>query len=149
MIGRSPRARRTGDPGIEAVFDESIEYDDSQLFSGGINPANLPLEKTSTNECNPVYPHHFLKVNTIFEVIQQAGLRTAWSDKHAAYDLVNGPSGTGVMDLYTPEINSLIKNGARQRRRSAERWRKRRHQFTSGRQGIGLYDLHPGGRSLR
>jgi hypothetical protein len=93
------------------VFDESIEYDDSQLFSGGINPANLPLEKTSTGECNPVYPHHFLKVNTIFEVIQQAGLRTAWSDKHAAYDLVNGPSGAGVMDLYTPEINSLIANG--------------------------------------
>jgi hypothetical protein len=107
----APGTDCAGDPGIEAVFDESIEYDDSQLFSGGINPANLPLEKTSTGECNPVYPHHFLKVNTIFEVIQQAGLRTAWSDKHAAYDLVNGPSGAGVMDLYTPEINSLIANG--------------------------------------
>jgi hypothetical protein len=107
----APGTDCAGDPGIEAVFDESIEYDDSQLFSGGINPANLPLEKTSTGECNPVYPHHFLKVNTIFEVIQQSGLRTAWSDKHAAYDLVNGPSGAGVMDLYTPEINSLIANG--------------------------------------
>ena len=107
----APGTNCTGSPGIEAVFDESIEYDDSQLFSGGINPAYLPLEKTTAGDCNPVYPHHFLKVNTIFEVIRQAGLLTAWSDKHAAYDLVNGPSGTGVMDLYTPEVNSLIVNG--------------------------------------
>jgi hypothetical protein len=45
-----------------------------------------------------------LRVNTIFEVAKAAGLRTAWSDKHPAYDLVNGPSGHGVDDLYTPEI---------------------------------------------
>jgi len=32
--------------------------------------------------------------------------RTAWADKHPAYDLVNGPSGTGVDDLYTPEITN-------------------------------------------
>jgi hypothetical protein len=44
-------------------------------------------------------------------VIRAAGYHTAWSDKHPAYDLVNGPSGSGVADLYTPEINSLIKNG--------------------------------------
>jgi hypothetical protein len=58
-----------------------------------------------------VFPHDFLKVNTIFEVIHRAGGRTAWSDKHPAYDIVNGPSGAGVDDLYTPEINSLIANG--------------------------------------
>jgi hypothetical protein len=45
-------------------------------------------------------------VNTIFEVARQAGLRTAWSDKHAAYDILSGPSGTGIQDLFTPEINS-------------------------------------------
>jgi hypothetical protein len=50
-------------------------------------------------------------VKTIFEVIHAAGGYTAWSDKHPAYDLVNGPSGTRVADLYTPEVNSLIKNG--------------------------------------
>jgi hypothetical protein len=50
-------------------------------------------------------------VNTIFEVIHRAGGRTAWSDKHPAYDIVNGPSGVGVDDLYTPEINSLVANG--------------------------------------
>jgi predicted AlkP superfamily pyrophosphatase or phosphodiesterase len=45
-------------------------------------------------------------VNTIFEVAHAAGLRTAWSDKHPAYQIVDGPSGTGVDDLFTPEINS-------------------------------------------
>jgi hypothetical protein len=35
------------------------------------------------------------------------GGRTAWADKHPAYDLVNGPSGKGVDDLYTPEITNV------------------------------------------
>ncbi len=97
-------------PGIEAVFDESIEVDDTQLFSP-INKDNLPMALDATGACTPVYPHSFVKVNTVFEVVKAAGGLTAWSDKHAAYDLVNGPSGSGVTDLYTPEINSLIKNG--------------------------------------
>lgn len=45
-------------------------------------------------------------MNTIFEVAHQRGLRTAWSDKHPAYDILNGPSGVGVDDLFTPEIDS-------------------------------------------
>jgi len=28
------------------------------------------------------------------------------SDKHPAYEILNGPSGTGVQDMFTPEINS-------------------------------------------
>ncbi len=43
----------------------------------------------------------------MFEVARQAGLRTAWSDKHPAYEILNGPSGTGIEDLFTPEINSV------------------------------------------
>jgi hypothetical protein len=35
-----------------------------------------------------------------------AGGHTAWADKHPAYDLVNGPSGKGVDDLFTPEITN-------------------------------------------
>jgi len=50
-----------------------------------------------------VYPHSYLKVNTVFEVARAAGLRTAWSDKHPAYEILNGPSGAGVQDLFTPE----------------------------------------------
>lgn len=107
----APGSNCSGSAGIEVVYDESVEYDDSKLFSGGINPANLPMAKDAASNCKPVYPHNFIKVNTVFEVIKAAGGYTAWSDKHAAYDLVNGPSGSGVDDLYTPEINSLIVNG--------------------------------------
>lgn len=35
------------------------------------------------------------------------GLRTAWSDKHPAYDILQGPSGHGIDDLFTREINSI------------------------------------------
>ena len=68
-----------------------------------IDPAQLPVDPAT---CKPVYPHQYLKVNTIFEVARSAGLRTAWSDKHPAYEILNGPSGSGVQDLFTPEINS-------------------------------------------
>ena len=68
-----------------------------------IDTTQLPVDP---NTCRPVYPHQYLKVNTIFEVARQAGLRTAWSDKHPAYEILDGPSGTGVQDLLTPEINS-------------------------------------------
>src|SRR5262249_20304692 len=70
-----------------------------------INPTRLPLALVQ-GRCVPVYPHDFIKVNTIFEVIRAHNGRTAWSDKHPAYDLVNGPSGRGVQDLFTPEVNS-------------------------------------------
>ena len=89
--------------GTEVVYDESIDFDSTKIDAGGgINPANLPLDPSKG--CTPVYPHSFLRVNTIFEVIRSAGMRTAWSDKHPAYELVNGPSGQGVEDLFTPEI---------------------------------------------
>jgi hypothetical protein len=68
-----------------------------------IDPAKLPVDPKT---CKPVFPHQYLKVNTIFEVARQHNLRTAWSDKHPAYEILDGPSGTGVQDLFTPEINS-------------------------------------------
>lgn len=104
----APGSGCSGNAGTETVFDESVDVDSSKIFSGGINPQNLPLAKTTNGACVPVYPHSFVKVNTIFEVVHAAGGFTAWADKHPAYDLVNGPSGTGVADLYTPEINSNI-----------------------------------------
>jgi hypothetical protein len=70
-----------------------------------IDPAQLPVDPVS---CNPVYPHQYLLVNTVFEVAKAAGLRTAWIDKHPAYEILNGPSGYGIDDLFTPEINSVI-----------------------------------------
>jgi Type I phosphodiesterase / nucleotide pyrophosphatase len=69
-----------------------------------LDPATLPVDPTT---CLPVYPHNYIKVNTVFNVARAQGLRTAWSDKHPAYEILNGPSGTGIQDLFTPEINSV------------------------------------------
>ncbi len=68
-----------------------------------INPKNLPVDPVT---CKPIDPNQYLKVNTIFNVARDHGLRTAWSDKHPAYQILSGPSGTGVQDYFTPEINS-------------------------------------------
>jgi hypothetical protein len=68
-----------------------------------INPAKLPVDPTT---CKPVYPSQYLKVNTVFDVVKSAGLHTAWSDKHPAYSILSGQSGTSIDDLFTPEINS-------------------------------------------
>ncbi len=72
-----------------------------------LDPASLPVDPAT---CLPLYPHDYLRVNTVFNVVRAAGLRTAWSDKHAAYEILNGPSGTGIQDLFTPEINSVADN---------------------------------------
>ncbi len=68
-----------------------------------INPAALPVNPQT---CKPIYPHEYLEVNTIFEVAHAHGLRTAWSDKHPAYEALEGPSGNSIDDLFTPEIDS-------------------------------------------
>lgn len=106
----SPPGSDCSTRGTEVVFDESIDRDLTRLDAGGgIDPAALPRD--GAHGCTPVYPHQFLRVNTIFEVAKAAGLRTAWSDKHPSYDLVNGPSGHGVDDLFTPEIASDAPGG--------------------------------------
>jgi hypothetical protein len=109
-------------PGVEVTYFEQADRDPTSLDAGQgltglpdsilqmtgdatslIDPAQLPVDPAT---CTPVYPHQYLHVNTIFEVARAAGLRTAWSDKHVAYEILNGPSGTGVQDLFAPEINS-------------------------------------------
>ncbi|MDH6119342.1 alkaline phosphatase family protein [Kitasatospora sp. GAS204B] len=109
-------------PGVEVDLTEDLDRNKASIDAGQglaglpgsilsmtgqpqtlIDPSKLPVDPAT---CKPVYPHSYLQVNTIFEVASQAGLRTAWSDKHAAYDILNGPSGTGIQDLFTPEINS-------------------------------------------
>jgi hypothetical protein len=109
-------------PGAEVTYFEQADKNQHSLDAGQglsglpdsilsmtgnpdtlIDPSQLPVDPAT---CKPVYPHSYLKVNTIFEVARAAGMRTAWSDKHPAYEILNGPSGTGVQDLFTPEINS-------------------------------------------
>ena len=110
-------------PGGEAAYEEAIDKDPTRLDAGQglaglpgsilqmtsnpldvINPAALPVDPAT---CKPIYPNQYLQVNTIFNVATQHGLRTAWSDKHPAYQMFNGPSGKAVVDYFTPEINSV------------------------------------------
>lgn len=97
-----------GQPGNMQVFDESIDqYSGNPPVSlNKIDPAALPRYINEDGQCAPKFPHNALRTNTIFEVVKAAGGITAWADKHPAYDLVNGPSGRGVDDLYTPELTN-------------------------------------------
>lgn len=65
--------------------------------------------------CTEIYPHMRLRVNTVFEVVRATGPQTAYADKHPAYDLVRGPSGTGFSEGYFPKqvatpttVNTII-----------------------------------------
>ena len=98
----------TGQAGNLMVFDESVDlYDSLSVSQNVIDPTKLPRHVNEQGECVPLFPRSAMRSNTIFEVVKSAGGHTAWADKHPAYDLVNGPSGNGVEDLYTPEITNV------------------------------------------
>jgi len=98
----------SGKPGTQMIFDESIDLYVGGVSQNVIDPNALPRYIDNQGHCSPFYPHKAVRTNTLFEVIKNdhAG-RTAWADKHPAYDIANGPSGTGVDDLYTPEITNV------------------------------------------
>ncbi|MEW5298477.1 MAG: hypothetical protein WDW38_000788 [Sanguina aurantia] len=100
-------------PGCDVAYDESLDKDMTLLSGGGdfgfssIDPTMLPFDKN----CNRVYPHTHVRVNNIFEVAKSHGFSTAWSDKHpGAYTMLYGPSGLGLDQFYSPEINSNFPN---------------------------------------
>jgi hypothetical protein len=115
----------TGPTGGDVIYDSPDDKDATRLDAGQmipgidsdpskimqmtgnpqtvLNPSTFPVDPKT---CQPIWPHSYLKVNTIFEVAKAAGMRTAWSDKHPVYESFNGPSGNGIDDLFTPEIDS-------------------------------------------
>jgi hypothetical protein len=97
-----------GPPGTQMIFDESIDVYVNGVSQNVIDPNALQHYIDAQGHCSPFYPHNAIRTNTVFDVIKErhAG-RTAWADKHPAYDLVNGRSGKGVDDLYTPEITNV------------------------------------------
>lgn len=99
----------SGQPGNMQVFDESVDqYSGTPPVSlDKLNPAALPNHFDENGKCARLFPHQAVKTNTIFEVVKSTGGRTAWADKHPAYDIANGPSGKGVDDLYTPELTNV------------------------------------------
>jgi hypothetical protein len=109
-----------GGPGTEVTNFEELDrgYNFStalvsDLTGGGtlgkvytqLDPNNMQRRLAGT-KCVPVYPHEYVRTNTIFEVAKAAGLYTAWSDKHPAYEDLSGPSGKGLDELFAPEINA-------------------------------------------
>ncbi|CAJ2777132.1 type I phosphodiesterase/nucleotide pyrophosphatase family protein [Burkholderia pseudomallei] len=106
----------SGKQGWNVVFDETTGIDAmnggalTHLDGGGaFNPQAIPHARVN-GQCVSVYPHDYVKTNTVFEVVKEhlRGSHTAWADKHAwCYDWVNGPSGKGVDDLARTEINSI------------------------------------------
>jgi hypothetical protein len=122
----APGSNCTIGPGTETNIAEPLDTNLHSIDGGvnasltglnsavAINPNNLP-GSTANGGCNPVWPHNLVRTNTIFGVLHARGLRTAWADKHPAYDLINGNTpatqptngpGTNVDDFFAPEINS-------------------------------------------
>jgi hypothetical protein len=122
----TPPAPCASGPGAEVNLAENTEFDKTSIAGGvpfsltalnaaiAINPNNLPGQKVSSS-CTPLWPHNFIRTNTIFGVLHKHGIQTAWSDKHPAYDIINGNKpttqplngpGTNVDDFFAPEINS-------------------------------------------
>lgn len=97
-----------GQPGIQMIFDETIDkyVGNPPVSQNVIDPNALPNHLDEDGHCVRMFPHNAIRSNTIFEVVKSEGGRTAWAAKHPAYDLVNGPSGKGVDDLFTPEITN-------------------------------------------
>ena len=107
--------------GTQTEYEEGNEIDQNKLnggfpgystIDGGVKSIDPDkLIRDPFNNCKPVYSWNFVRTNTIFGVIHAAGGYTAWSDKHAGYASVSGPTGTNqpsnVDDYYSPEVNSL------------------------------------------
>ncbi|HVN42522.1 MAG TPA: alkaline phosphatase family protein [Steroidobacteraceae bacterium] len=105
--------------GTTTEYEEGIDLDQTQLNGGtpgaalteggiaSIDPNKLPRDPM--NACSPVWPWNFVRTNTIFGVVHDAGGYVAWSDKHPAYSSVAGPGKHAKLDdFYSPEINSNV-----------------------------------------
>jgi hypothetical protein len=112
--------------GATTEYEEGNEIDQTMLNGGGSFPGSpnplidggiqsidpKKLNRDPFNNCNPVFSWNFVRTNSIYGVIHNAGGYTAWSDKHAAYAAVNGHTNgtlpTNIDDYYSPEVNSNV-----------------------------------------
>ncbi len=109
----------SGAPGAETMYAENIDTNAPSTANGGvgtrtimnesIDPTQLPYQLVG-GKCVQVMPNDFLRTNSIFSVAHQAGLSTAWADKHPAADQQVSGHGTpnAVDDKFMTEINADI-----------------------------------------
>jgi hypothetical protein len=111
--------------GTRTEYEEGVDIDQSKLgggFAGYSDPLDgdfraiksTRLPRDPAAHCAPVYPWNFLRTNTIYGVLHARHFITAWSDKHAVYAAVSGPTGTttpdNLDDYYSPDVNSHVEN---------------------------------------
>ena len=118
-LGAGPCTPFAAPTGTTTEYEEGIDFDKTKL-NGGAPGASLTdggiasidskrLIRDPNNGCNPVWPWDFVRANSIFSVIHQAGGYAAWSDKHPAYSSVaSGLGPIALDDFYAPEINSTV-----------------------------------------
>jgi arylsulfatase A-like enzyme len=93
-----------------SIFPSGLDTNPAKIMSlqndaSSFNVSTFPVDPAT---CKNVMPWDYLGDNTIFQVVHDAGLRTAWSDKHAVYMSFNGPGSNGqsIDDYFGPEIDS-------------------------------------------
>ena len=118
-VAAGPCTPNTKPTGTTTEYEEGIDLDKTKL-NGGAPGAALTdgglasidpqkLVRDPSNGCNPVFPWEFVRANSIFSIIHQAGGYAAWSDKHPAYSSVaSGIGPVALDDFYAPEINSNV-----------------------------------------
>jgi hypothetical protein len=118
-LGAGPCTPGAAPTGTTSEYEEGIDLDQTKV-NGGAPGATLTdggiasidpkkLIRDPAKGCAPVYPWQFVRANTIFSVIHQAGGYAAWSDKHPAYSAVAAGIGPAALDdFYGPEINSTV-----------------------------------------
>ncbi len=118
-LGAGPCTPGAAPTGTTSEYEEGIDLDQTKvnggapgaaLTDGGIASIDpKKLIRDPARGCAPVYPWQFVRANTIFSVIHQAGGYAAWSDKHPAYSAVAAGIGPAALDdFYGPEINSTV-----------------------------------------
>ena len=118
-LGAGPCTPGAAPTGTTTEYEEGIDIDQTKvnggapgaaLTDGGLASIDpLRLVRNPANGCRPVYPWQFVRANSIFSVIHQAGGYAAWSDKHPAYaSVASGIGPSALDDFYSPEINSNV-----------------------------------------
>lgn len=87
-------------------YDRSLQRDGEacRLAAAPLNLAAGQVELLKAeNGCGALQAHRLVRVNSIFDIVHAAGGRTVWADANAVYaDLLRGPSGTALDDVFTP-----------------------------------------------